>query len=85
MVNYGDFVSQVAFEKILAESKTKNEVVQRALYDTEYVDYTSKSLDLRNNPWFFAKNYSYTERPKDGVYALQDDEKSKTKADSTKS
>lgn len=63
MVNYGDFVSQAKFEKLLAESKSKSEVVRRAKYDSKYVDYTNKSLDLRNNPWFFSKSYSYTDRP----------------------
>jgi hypothetical protein len=63
MVNYGEFVSQKKFEEILAKNAIKKEVVQRVLYDTQNVDYTDKALDLRNNPWFFSKNYSYTERP----------------------
>lgn len=68
MVNYGDFVSKMKFEEILAENAIKNEIVQRVLYDTKNVDYSDKTLNLRNNPWFFSKNYSYIQRPKDGVY-----------------
>jgi hypothetical protein len=68
MINYGDYVSKENFEKIYAESQRKSEVVERAIFDTRCVDYTNKSLDLRNNPWFFNKNYSYTDRPRDGKY-----------------
>ncbi len=72
MITYGDYVSQNNFEKILAESQIRSEVVQRAIYDTREIDYTNKSLDLRNNPWFFSKSYSFTDRPKDGNYANED-------------
>ena len=72
MISYGDYVSQNNFEKILAESQIRSEVVQRAIYDTREIDYTNKSLDLRNNPWFFSKSYSFTDRPKDGNYANED-------------
>jgi serine/threonine protein kinase len=68
MITFGDYISQINFDKIYAESQRRSEVVQRAIYDTKEVDYTNKSLDLRNNPWFFSKNYSYTDRPKDGNY-----------------
>lgn len=72
MITYGDYVSQNNFEKIFAESQIRSEVVQRAIYDTREIDYTNKSLDLRNNPWFFSKSYSFTDRPKDGNYANED-------------
>lgn len=71
MINYGDFMSQLNFESILAASQSKCEVVQRALYDTTSVDYTNKTLDLRNNPWFFNKDYSYTDRHKHGDYPVE--------------
>jgi serine/threonine protein kinase len=33
MINYGDYMSLLAFEKIWAESQRKNELEQRVLYD----------------------------------------------------
>lgn len=84
MLNYGDYVSQVRFEKILANSLKKSETVQRAEFDTKCVDYTNKSLDLRNNPWFFSKSYSYTDRPKDGNYVNDDTETVKERTSETK-
>lgn len=72
MLTYGDYISQINFDKIYAESQRRSEVVQRAIYDTTEVDYTNKSLDLRNNPWFFSKSYSYTDRPKDGNYTVEE-------------
>ena len=80
MLNYGDYISQLNFEKILAESKTKNELAERAKFDTRHVDYSGKSLDLRNNPWFFSKNYSYELRPEDGIYPFKNHEKEDKKA-----
>ena len=71
MVNFGSSMSRIKFEMLLAKTKVKNEVVKRAHYDKKYVDYTSKSLDLRNNPWFFSKSYSYDNRPKDGIYTFK--------------
>ena len=71
-IHYGEHVSQKRFEKIWQESQLKSEVVQRVIYDTNYVDYTNKSLDLRNNPWFFSKSYTYTDRPKNGNYPSED-------------
>lgn len=84
MINFGDCVSQNTFEKILEENKKKNEVAARATYDTKFVDYTSKSLDLRNNPWFFSKAYSYTERPKNGVYPQEVDDEQAQKLSENK-
>lgn len=68
VVNFGDTVSLQDFERIYAESLRRSEVVERVKFDNSNVDYTNKSLDLRNNPWFFSKSYSYTDRPQDGVY-----------------
>jgi serine/threonine protein kinase len=72
MINYGDFISQINFEKILEQHKAVDEVVQRAEFDEHHVDYTGMNLNLRNNPWFFSKKYSYTNRPKDGIYPVLD-------------
>lgn len=70
MINYGDYISQLNYEKLLAASLKRDEVADRAKYDRLCVDYTGKSLDLRNNPWFFSKNYSYSDRPEDGSYPI---------------
>lgn len=69
VVNYGDTISLLDFERVYAESLAKSEVQNRVEYDVKNVDYSNKSLDLRNNPWFFSKSYSYTERPKNGIYS----------------
>lgn len=34
-----------------------NALVERVKKDRVEVDYRGQSIDLRNNPWFFSKNY----------------------------
>jgi hypothetical protein len=38
--------------------KHLNTLLERVRKDRAEVDYTGQSLDLRNNAWFFSKNYS---------------------------
>jgi hypothetical protein len=67
MLHYGDCISIKSFQKAYQASQKRNELANRTKYDA-HVDYSGKSLDLRNNPWFFGKNYNFELRPEDGIY-----------------
>ena len=51
-------LSKEHFYVMQQREKHLNALLERVRKDRAEVDYTGQSLDLRNNAWFFSKNYS---------------------------
>lgn len=55
---FGVAISKKHFDLQLRQTQLTNQLAVRVQKDQTQIDYTGQSLALRNNPWFFSKNYT---------------------------
>ncbi len=58
LTTFGLPLSKLHFDLLVRQNQLANQLQQRVMKDRLQNDYGGKSLDLRNNPWFFTKDYT---------------------------